>query len=148
MTPRKAIFISGGGSGIGRATAILFASKGWFVGLADVSAGGMSETVALLPPGQSSTHLMDVRDRAAWKSGLADFWLASGGRLDVLFNNAGIARGGMFGDVSDVDHDMLIDINFKGVVSGRRPLCPISSKQRDHACLTRDQPPGFTAHPA
>jgi NADP-dependent 3-hydroxy acid dehydrogenase YdfG len=65
MTARKAIFITGGGSGIGRATAILFAAKGWFVGLADVSEGGMAQTATLLPAGQSSVHLMDVRDRAA-----------------------------------------------------------------------------------
>jgi NADP-dependent 3-hydroxy acid dehydrogenase YdfG len=134
MTARKAIFITGGGSGIGRATAILFAAKGWFVGLADVSEGGMAQTATLLPAGQSSVHLMDVRDRAAWKAALAEFWLASGARLDVLFNNAGIARGGLFEDVSDVDHDMLIDINFKGVVFGAEAALPYL-KQTPGSCL-------------
>jgi NAD(P)-dependent dehydrogenase (short-subunit alcohol dehydrogenase family) len=46
---RKAIFITGGGSGIGRATARHFASQGWFVGIADVNAQGIDETAALLP---------------------------------------------------------------------------------------------------
>ena len=46
---RKAIFITGGGSGIGRATAQLFAARGWFVGIADVNAQGIDETAALLP---------------------------------------------------------------------------------------------------
>lgn len=118
MDTRKAIFITGGASGIGRATAQLFAKRGWFVGLADVNAAGLAETAALLPPDQSSTHLMDVRERAQWETALADFWVASGGRLDILFNNAGIARGGRFEAVSPEDHDLLIDINFKGVVHG------------------------------
>ena len=90
----KAIFITGGGSGIGRATAIFFANKGWFVGLADLNGSGLAETAALLPADQSSQHIMDVRDRAAWESALADFAVKSGDRLDVLFNNAGIGSGG------------------------------------------------------
>lgn len=118
MNTRKAIFITGGASGIGRATAELFAAKGWFVGLADINRAGLAETAALLPKGQSSTHVMDVRDRAQWEKALADFWDASGGRLDILFNNAGIARGGPFEAVPPEDHDLLVDINFKGVLNG------------------------------
>ena len=114
----KAIFITGGGSGIGRATAEHFAGKGWFVGLADINADGMAQTAALLPAGMSSQHSMDVCNRADWATALAQFWEASGGRLDVLMNNAGIARGGLFADVLPEDHDLLIDINFKGVVYG------------------------------
>lgn len=118
MNTGKAIFITGGGSGIGRATAQLFASRGWFVGLADINKAGLAETAALLPQGQYSSHVMDVRDRAQWETALAEFWEASGGRLDILFNNAGIARGGPFEAVSPEDHDLLVDINFKGVLNG------------------------------
>lgn len=118
MNTRKAIFITGGASGIGRATAELFAAKGWFVGLADINKAGLAETAALLPPGQHSSHVMDVRERAQWETSLAEFWDASGGRLDILFNNAGIARGGPFEAVSPEDHDLLVDINFKGVLNG------------------------------
>ena len=128
MANHKAIFITGGASGIGKATAILFAARGWFVGLADVNEAGLAETAALLPAGQSSTHIMDVRDRAAWQATLTDFWAASGGRLDVLFNNAGIARGGAFADVPAEDHDLLIDINFRGVVYGAEAGFPWLAK--------------------
>ena len=51
MAERKAIFITGGASGIGRATARLFAARGWLVGLADVNEAGLAETAALLPVG-------------------------------------------------------------------------------------------------
>lgn len=121
----KAIFITGGGSGIGRATAKLFADRGWFVGLADVNEAGLAETAAMLPPGRSSTHRMDVRDRSQWRAALDDFAKASGGRLDILFNNAGIAAGGQF-DVSDPDDsDRLIDINLKGVINGAHMGLPL-----------------------
>ncbi len=118
MAVRKSIFITGGGSGIGRAVALHFANKGWFVGLADVHAAGLSETAALLPEGQCSTHMMDVTQRDQWTLVLADFWRLAGERLDVLFNNAGVARGGLFEDLSAADHDLLVDVNFKGVMFG------------------------------
>jgi len=114
----QAIFITGGASGIGRAVAVHFAAKGWFVGLADVNEPGMQETAAMLPAGKCSIHRLDVRDRGQWAEALNAFAMASGGRLDVLFNNAGIARGGPFEAVSPEDHDLLIDINLKGVING------------------------------
>jgi len=91
---RKAIFITGGGSGIGRAVARRFAGEGWLVGLADVDEAGLAETAALLPDHASWTRRLDVRDRAAWNGALTAFAGVSGGRLDVLFNNAGVAHGG------------------------------------------------------
>lgn len=115
---RKAIFITGGGSGIGRATACHFAARDWFVGLGDVNTGGMAETQAMLPEGQSSAHRMDVTDRSQWQAALAGFAEASGGRMDVLFNNAGIARGGQFADTDPKDSDLLVEINLKGVING------------------------------
>jgi len=115
---RKAIFITGGGSGIGRATAQYFAAKGWFVGLADVSAAGMADTAALLPDGASATYIMDVRDRDAWEVALAAFDVAAGGRLDVLFNNAGIGTGGPLSAMPAEDIVRVLDINLKGMFWG------------------------------
>lgn len=131
----KAIFITGGGSGIGRATAQRFAREGWFIGLADVNAAGLAETAALLPSGRSSTHLMDVRDRAAWASALADFAKASGDRLDVLFNNAGIGLGGQFPDLAPDQAERMIAINFTGVVNGIYAALPLLEKTPGAAIL-------------
>jgi NAD(P)-dependent dehydrogenase (short-subunit alcohol dehydrogenase family) len=117
-TSRQAIFITGASSGIGRAVAVHFAGKGWFVGLADINAKGLSETAAMIPSGQSSAHVMDVRLRSDWDAALADFWKASAGRLDVLFNNAGVGRGGAFEKMAQVDTDLVIDVNIRGVVHG------------------------------
>ncbi len=118
MGERKAIFITGGASGIGRAVAIKFAQQGWLVGLADINEKGMAETAALLPEGASISYVLDVRDGGQWKKALSAFDQATGGRLDVLFNNAGIGRGGPFDAVAEADHDLMLDVNLKGVIRG------------------------------
>jgi len=120
----RSIFITGGGSGIGRAVAQYFAARGWFVGLADVSQSGMDETSALLPPNSSSKHRLDVRDRAAWDDALADFSVAAGGHIDVVFNNAGVAFGGPLTDLGKDEIDLLTDINFRGVIYGAQAAYP------------------------
>lgn len=130
----KAIFITGGASGIGRATARLFASRGWFVGLADVNRAGLVETAAMLGEGRSSIHPMDVTDREQWRAALADFARITGGRLDVLFNNAGIARGGQFADTDPHDSDLVIAINLKGVINGAHMALPLL-KATPGSCL-------------
>jgi NAD(P)-dependent dehydrogenase (short-subunit alcohol dehydrogenase family) len=117
---QKAIFITGGGSGIGQATAKLFAARGWRIGLADVNAAGLTATAAMLPPGMATTYIMDVRDRDAWVTSLDAFTAVTGGRLDVLFNNAGIAVGGPLAEASFDEIDRVVAINMMGVLNGAR----------------------------
>lgn len=116
----KAIFITGGGSGIGQAVARLFAAKGWRVGLADVNAAGLDATAAMLPAGMAATYTMDVRDRDAWVAALDAFTATSGGRLDVLFNNAGIGSGGPLAETDFAEIDRVIAVNLMGALNGAR----------------------------
>jgi NADP-dependent 3-hydroxy acid dehydrogenase YdfG len=120
----KAILITGGGSGIGRAVAQLFADRGWRVGLADRDSAGLKETAAGLPGESTSCHVMDVRSPEDWEEVLAEFAQLSGGRLDVLFNNAGVAVGGPFGAAGLEDIDRAVDVNLKGVLYGARMAYP------------------------
>lgn len=132
---QKTIFITGGASGIGRAVAERFGRAGWFVGIADINEEGMAGTAALIPAGFSSQHKLDVRDRAAWDAALADCAAASGGRIDVVFNNAGIPLGGRLVDCSTEEVERTLDINLKGVIFGAQAAYPYLKAAGPGSCL-------------
>jgi len=132
---RKAIFITGGGSGIGRAIAQRFGREGWFVGLGDIDEAGMAATEALLPGGYSFAHRFDVRDRAAWDEALDGFATATGGRIDVVANNAGIPLGGALIENSTEEIECCLDINLKGVLFGAQAAYPWLKQTAPGSCL-------------
>ncbi|MGN6496100.1 MAG: SDR family oxidoreductase [Tsuneonella sp.] len=135
MADRKAIFVTGGGSGIGRAIAQLFGERGWFVGLGDIDAEGMRETERLIGNGFVYSHKFDVRDRAAWTTALDAFSTAAGGRIDVVANNAGIPLGGSLSENSADEIERCIDINLKGVFWGAQAALPHLKKTAPGSCL-------------
>tara|TARA_B100000678_G_scaffold203963_1_gene171728 strand:- start:1948 stop:2751 length:804 start_codon:yes stop_codon:yes gene_type:complete len=132
---RKAIFITGGGSGIGRAIAERFAKGGWFVGIGDVDEKGMIETQHLVGLGFSFGHKFDVRDRDAWDEALNAFSTAAGGRIDVVANNAGIPLGGTIDQNSVAEIERCLDINLKGVLFGAQAALPHLKKTAPGSCL-------------
>ena len=121
MAERKAIFFTGGGSGIGQAIAEYFAGRGWFVGLGDIDAAGMKTTQERIGTGNCYAHKFDVRDREAWDEALGAFFKASGGRIDVVANNAGIPLGGSLDTNTVEEIERCLDINLKGVLFGAQP---------------------------
>ncbi len=112
MTERKAIFITGGGSGIGRAVAQRFAREGWFVGIADINEAGAQETAAQCPGGLAMR--CDLGDPDDIRR-LADAVQREVGGVDILFNNAGlIAYMAGIGAVSADTWDRLLAVNLRG----------------------------------
>lgn len=124
MAQRKTVFITGAGSGIGRAIAQRYAREGWFVGLGDTSEKGMEETVAGMPGGFSYSYVFDVSDRAEWDEALRIVSGASGGRIDCVVNNAGISLGGPLEECSTEEIDRIVAVNFLGVVYGAQAAYP------------------------
>jgi NADP-dependent 3-hydroxy acid dehydrogenase YdfG len=122
---RKSIFITGAASGIGLACAKRFAAAGWFVGLSDIDRAGLDAALKAIGPGNGSIHVLDVRDREGWANALGDFGRETGGKADVILNNAGVARFGVLEDLSDADCDIQVDINIKGVINGARAGLPL-----------------------
>jgi NAD(P)-dependent dehydrogenase (short-subunit alcohol dehydrogenase family) len=122
---QKSIFVTGAGSGIGRATAQLFAQRGWFVGLFDINQHGVEETAAMLPEGQRISMVFDVRDRAGWARAVDAFGAATNRRMHVLFNNAGVGKGGFIEEMTPEDIDLVLDVNLKGVINGANAALPL-----------------------
>lgn len=114
---KKSIFITGAAAGIGKATALLFAGKGWFVGIADVNAAGLEELKKSVNDKIGFSAPLDVTDTGKVSSVLKEFNTAAGGRMDVLFNNAGILRTGPFEDISLKDHQAILNINAGGMMN-------------------------------
>lgn len=124
MAERRSIFITGGGSGIGQAVALYFAARGWFVGIADINQQGIEATLGKIESEHKSAHLLDVRDRAQWDEALAAFETAAGGRIDVVFNNAGIGVGGDIATMPVDEIDRCLDVNLRGVLYGAQAAYP------------------------
>ncbi|RUO63644.1 SDR family oxidoreductase [Pseudidiomarina insulisalsae] len=117
----KTIFISGAAAGIGRATALRFLSAGWRVGAYDCDSGGLTkleQEVSAGLPGQLVTGTLEVTDNASWQAALADFVSHSDGKLQVLFNNAGILYSGALHATSLADLQRMISVNVNGVLAG------------------------------
>ena len=102
--------ITGGASGIGRATAILFAQQGARVFVGDYRLKPDSEQ-GLADHGIQATTC-DVRDVADLQR-LIDQAATAAGRLDILVNNAGIGMVKQIDEVSETDWDNCLDTNFK-----------------------------------
>ncbi len=133
---RKAIFITGAASGMGLETARLFAEQGWYVGGVDVNKDGLRALEQELGWDNCMVRELDVTDRDAYRATLSDFVEATGGTLDVMFNNAGIGRGGPFEDMSWEDVMAVININLVAVLSGINLAIPYLKATPNSLCFS------------
>lgn len=152
----RVALVTGAASGIGAALAGALHAAGAKVVLADIDADGAKrQAVAIGADADEAVHL-DVTDRAQFAS-VAAFVCARHGRVDLLFNNAGIAIIGNTLAMSGGDWDRLIDVNVRGVVHGVEAVYPLMVEQalqdgwRGHIVNTASvsgliPAPGFTAY--
>ncbi len=117
MENRSTILITGAASGIGRATAILFAKNGWYIGLYDVNAKDLGTLAREIGHENCCHKAMDVTNIVSVRKGVEHFSRNTGGRMDVLFNNAGVVWMGAFDEIGPEKQSLVIDVNLKGVIN-------------------------------
>ncbi len=120
------IMITGAGSGLGREIALRWAHEGWRLALSDVNDAGLQETLKLVREagGDGFVQRCDVRDYSQLTA-LAQACEEKFGGIDVIVNNAGVASGGFFSELSLEDWDWQIAINLMGVVKGCKAFLPM-----------------------
>lgn len=117
----KIAVVTGAGSGIGRAIAHALDQHGARVHCADINGEAAAVVAAGLRDAQA--HTLDVSDAAA-VGALADVVYERDGRVDLLFNNAGIGHAALMVDTELADWRRVIDINLMGVVHGVHAFLP------------------------
>src|ERR1700716_391855 len=125
----KVALITGAASGIGRATGLLFAREGAAVALADVNviAGGRVADEIAQSGRRAFFEPVDVT-RAADCQRLVERAVREFGRIDILFNNAGIIRRATVLDLSEEDWDRLMAVNVKSIYLLSREVIPHMQK--------------------
>ncbi|MDW5609928.1 SDR family oxidoreductase [Mycolicibacterium sp. D5.8-2] len=126
----KVVFITGGASGIGAALTARLGAAGAQVWIADRQFGVAEELAQRLRDTGARVHAveLDVRDPAAFATAIAAT-VQTAGRIDYLFNNAGIGIGGEVDTLTLDDWNDIIDVNLRGVVHGILAAYPIMIRQ-------------------
>jgi NAD(P)-dependent dehydrogenase (short-subunit alcohol dehydrogenase family) len=140
--------VTGAAGGIGRAVAVSLARRRCHLALADIDEAGMEGTAGLAGGYgvRVSRHRLDVADRAA-VAGFPERVAAEHAGVDVLVNNAGVAVGGTFEQVSEADFEWLFEINFWGVVRMTRAFLPLLRASGDARVVNLSSVYGLAAPP-
>tara|TARA_Y100001968_G_C19324134_1_gene700823 strand:- start:193 stop:1092 length:900 start_codon:yes stop_codon:yes gene_type:complete len=121
----KVAVITGAGSGIGRYLAVLLAKDGADVCVCDVNEKTLGETLAMLRKYNVSvsSHILDVSNKQLIEE-LPEKVIKDHGKVDLVFNNAGVTTGAHFKDMDEENWDWVMGINFDGVVNSTRAFIP------------------------
>lgn len=125
----RAAFVTGAGSGIGRATAVRLATEGAAVAVVDVRLEAAEETAAAIAGGggRAAAFGADVRERQQVHAA-ADGAIASFGAIHYLVNNAGLVRMSAFDDLPEEEWDLVLDTNLKGMYLVTQAVAPAIAK--------------------
>jgi NAD(P)-dependent dehydrogenase (short-subunit alcohol dehydrogenase family) len=140
--------ITGAAGGIGRAIAVSLARRGCHLALADLDEKGMAGTADLVRAEgvRATSHRLDVADRAA-VAGFRARVATEHPSVNLLVNNAGVAVGGTFEQVSEEDFEWLFEINFWGVVRMTRAFLPVLRASGDARVVNLSSVFGLVAPP-
>lgn len=130
----KVAAITGAGSGMGQQLAVLLSRAGCNLAISDVDATTLEATRKLVHPGvKTSVHVVDVASRSQVEH-YANACEAEHGRVNMVFNNAGVSVTGSAEHMPYRDIEWLMNINFWGVVHGCKSFLPLL-RQVDEAAI-------------
>jgi NAD(P)-dependent dehydrogenase (short-subunit alcohol dehydrogenase family) len=147
-TSGKVAFVTGAASGIGAALATKLADGGAEVWIADRQLGAAQELAQRLNSGGAKAHAveLDVRTYPSVERVVGEA-VQQSGRIDYLFNNAGIAVGGEVDSYTLDDWNDVFDVNLHGVVHGIQAVYPIMIRQRSGHIVNTASMAGLVAGP-
>jgi short-subunit dehydrogenase len=115
--PQKVAIITGAARGIGKAVALQFAQKGWYLALLDLDIGTLTETALEIPEQQRCYICCDVTIEEEVVKAVNYITQKTQGRVDLLVNNAGLIEVGDFDQIPLDTQQKLIDVNLSGLVT-------------------------------
>lgn len=145
---QKVAAITGAGSGIGRQLAVLLAQQGAHLALSDVNEQGLQETKALLQqyPVNVTLTQLDVSDQDAVRE-WAEQSFKTHGKINLIFNNAGVALASTVEGMDYEELDWILKINFWGVVYGTKEFLPYLKQSGEGHIVNISSLFGLTAQP-
>lgn len=129
--PERVAIVTGGGSGIGAAAVRRLAIDGHRVLVIDVDPEAAERLAAEASElgVEAEPRVFDVRDADGW-TGAVERCRERWGRIDVLYNNAGVTRDARIFKMAEEDFDLVVDVCLKGSWLGSRAVFPLMMEQR------------------
>lgn len=148
----RSVLITGTSTGFGLVTTVELAKRGWrvFATMRNLAKKGLLEA-ALDQAGvrdRVDISQLDVTDAASVRAGAEAVLAQTGGRLDAVVHNAGVAVGGAFEDIPEADLRRVIETNFWGVLELTRVLLPTFRAQRSGRIVIVSSESAFAGQPA
>lgn len=139
----KVVVITGASSGIGAVSAKALAARGAKILAAARGQEDLDQLVADIEKagGTAAARLTDVTDAADMQE-LADFTIATYGRIDVLVNNAGLMLFSYWKDLALDDWNRMLDVNIRGYLNGVHAVLPVMLRQKSGHILNMDSVAG------
>lgn len=145
----KVAVVTGAGSGIGRALALNLAQRGAKLALSDVDVNGLAETVRQVEAlgGEVESQFLDVTQRETVLD-YAETVKTRFGKINQIYNNAGIAYHGDVEESSFKDIERVVDVDFWGVVNGTKAFIPHLQESGDGHIINISSLFGLLAMPS